>query len=740
MRQIRRVCCAGAALLTLASFDAAALHYHVDRYGGVDIEWQNQLSAGIQVRTNNPDPNLIGKSHLPQNRNLCAADDCLSFDPSNSAPNERYLAAPGAPGSYTDQGDLDYKAGDITQAVMKWSSSASFAFGPETGFDFSWLLFYDPVNTGFLENHPNQIVTPGPQPGVPVEVRRTREQSQYIGNAFQLRNANFYTSFDYAGDHHLDVRIGRQILTWGEAALETQGTLNFVNPFDFNDLARPGAEFKEIYQPENLLKLSTNINDYVSLEGFYQLEWLPVILPAKGSFLSFFNAGNKVEPNEGLPLPFSKTPDDPNQIERAADPIVRLVTDTSYTARRAPNHTPPNLGQFGLDLHFVAEFEGAPMEIGFFVGNYHSRLPFASAYATDASCARHENSLTGLDATTFAEVALGCGLQTPTATNATVFQRKLLPLDTAQYFFDYPKHIHIVGMTLNTVLYNTVVQGEITYRPNYPVQVSIVDTLFAAFQPAFARGNGFIPITDVGGTLNSALTPLGLNLANVPALGTLVTTPQPLGYDLPEARLGVPDFVTAYRGGTPGEVAPHQYVRGYERIGVVQPTLTLIRVLGEHSPLGASDMILLAEIGSTIIPSLPPLERIQFEGPGDFTSYGPGAHESGNQLHLNPFQTKSGWVTQISAGSRFGLLADYRDVKWPGVSLRPEVFFTYDFLGVAPGLGEDYLRGRKIVVADLQTFYRGFGLDVLQTFVFGGGAHNTLHDRDFAGITLSYKF
>jgi hypothetical protein len=41
---------------------------------------------------------------------------------------------------------------------------------------------------------------------------------------------------------------------------------------------------------------------------------------------------------------------------------------------------------------------------------------------------------------------------------------------------------------------------------------------------------------------------------------------------------------------------------------------------------------------------------------------------------------------------------------------------------------------------DVQAGYRGFGLDLLQTFVFGGGNHNTLHDRDFAGITLSYKF
>lgn len=711
---------------------ARATDFHLDHFGGVDIHWENQFSAGVQVRTDNPDPHLIGKAHLAQNRELCASNDCLAFNPQNLAPNANYLAAPGAMGSYTDQGDLDYKKWSLTQAVSKWSSDINFAFGPETGISLSWLYFYDPINTGFDEDHPNEIVTPGPQPGVPVEVPRSKQQITYIGHDFQLRNANFYTSFEYGDSHHLDIRVGRQILTWGEAALQTQGTLNFVNPFDFNDLARPGAQFKEIYQPENMIRLQTNVNEALTVEGFYQLEWRPVILPAKGSFLSFFNAGNDVEPREGLELPFSKTPDDPGQIERAADPIVRLVTNTSFTAERAQNHTPPDMGQFGVDLHLVTEIDDNPWEFGLFLANYHSRLPFASAYAAKASCARREGSITGTDATNVAELLLGCGVNVPSSSNPTLLQREVLPLDTAQYFLDYPKNIHILGLTFNTVLWNTVVQGELTYRPNQPVQVSLVDTLFAAFQPAFARGSGEIPISD-------ASTLLGVPLSSLPIVGGIFN-PQPLAYDLPESRLAVPDYVTAYRGGTPGEVAPQQYIAGYQRFGVLQPTLTLLRVFGNHSPLGADETILLAELGAIIVPGLPSLDRLQLEGPGDYTSYGPGAADTGNALHINPISNKGGWVTQFSAGSRLGLLSEYRDVFKPGISVRPEVVFTYDFYGVAPGLGEDYLEGRKIAVMDVQTAYRGFGVDLLQTFVFGGGNHDTLHDRDFAGITLSYKF
>src|SRR5579885_3620389 len=83
---------------------ARAAEFNFDIFGGTDVQWQNQISIGVQVRTNNPNPALIGKAHLAQNRNLCAKDDCLSFNPNDNTPNERYLAAPGAMGSFTDQG------------------------------------------------------------------------------------------------------------------------------------------------------------------------------------------------------------------------------------------------------------------------------------------------------------------------------------------------------------------------------------------------------------------------------------------------------------------------------------------------------------------------------------------------------------------------------------------------------------------------------------------------------------
>ncbi len=56
-------------------------------------------------------------------------------------------------------------------------------------------------------------------------------------------------SFDI-GDMPLDVRVGRQVVNWGEATF-IQG-INVLNPIDVSAFRRPGAEIKE-----GLLPVST---------------------------------------------------------------------------------------------------------------------------------------------------------------------------------------------------------------------------------------------------------------------------------------------------------------------------------------------------------------------------------------------------------------------------------------------------------------------------------------------------
>jgi hypothetical protein len=735
---------AGAILaLSLMLPSAAAQAMDIDLgLDGWSASWDNRITIGAAIREQKQNPALIGKSNLDPD--LCRADECLTADPGNNAPNNRYLAAPGAMNSVYDEGDLNYKQWDLVSAPVKWTTYFSAEKG-DLKFKAGALAFYDITNANLKEYHPNEVTAPGPESSShAVYSKRDPATLRDIGYNVQILDTYVQDTFDIDG-HPLDVSIGRQRLTWGESSFVTQGSLNIINPPDVNNLVRPGMDLSEVYRPEGMLVLRAPLTDALTGEGFYQFEWRPVGIPARGSFLSFFNAGNEVTHDEGIIAPFAKTPYDPQQIGTPANPVFALLTNTSFTLRRSANHDPKNTGQYGLALYYHPTWlQGS--EIGFYAANYHSRIPSASATAADASCLRREGNPNNNDATDITSLINDCGV--PGA-----HQREAVPIDTAHYFLDYPENIHLFGLSFSSIVDSIAVRGELAYRPNQPVQVDLEDVLFAALQPALPRQD--IPLFGVGtnttlpGLISALQNPGNIlnvatnQLANLPtaitALQTLATAQNPLSLTVPGSRR-IPDFVTAYRGGTPGEVTPGQYIRGYERLKVMQGSLALTKIFGDSDFLGTKDSALLFEATGIGVLDLPPLSQLQFEGPGTDTTYGPGASDSGNNSYLSPIHNSGGYVTAFSYGYRMGALLHYSDVLIRGLDMRPFLVFTHDVHGVSPGLGENFLQGRKLGVIDVRFSYRQFDASLTQTFIFGGGNRNTLNDRDFFSASVGVRF
>lgn len=739
MRRLVGLCLATAMLGGICS-PAAAMNLDL----GIEdwtFDWNNHITVGAAWRTEGRNAQLIGKSNLDPS--LCAADECLTADPNNSAPNNRYLAAPGAKNSVYDEGDLNYDKGDPIASPIKWTSGFTARSGSlklETGF----LAFYDYVNSTLEENHPNEVVQAGPEHGVPVRNKRPRQTLRDIGYNVQLLDTYVQDTFDLGG-RAVDVSIGRQRMVWGESTFVTQGSLNFLNPPDANNLTRPGMDLDEVYKPEGMLIVRAPLTDELSSEGFYQFEWRPVELPPRGAYISFFNAGNEVTPHEGIIAPFAKAPYDPLQIGTPANKVFALLTNTSFTLSRSANHEPRDMGQYGAALYYHPTWLDQS-EIGLYYANYHARIPTASATAAAASCLRREGNPSGIDAVDLTSLIAACG-----APGAHV--REAVPLDTAHYFLDYPDNIHLIGLSFSTVIGGVAVRGEAAYRPNQPVQVDLEDVLFAALQPALPRRD--IPLFGVGASTtlpglisalqdpSNALSVAASEAGNLPsaitALQTLASTPNATNLTVPGSRR-IPDFVTAYRGGQPGEIRPGQYIRGYERLGVLQSSLGLTKIFGNSDFLGTNDALLLAEFTDIWVPNLPSPSRLQFEGPGTDTHAGPGASDSGNSLYLNPIRNTGGYVTPFSWGYRLGTMLHYTDVLIPGLHVRPFLVFTHDVSGVSPGLGENFLRGRKLGVVDVHFAYGALDASVTQTFLFGGGNRNTLNDRDFFSVSLGMRF
>ncbi|MGV8340559.1 DUF1302 family protein, partial [Pseudomonas aeruginosa] len=60
----------------------------------------------------------------------------------------------------------------------------------------------------------------------------------------------------------------------------------------------------------------------------------------------------------------------------------------------------------------------------------------------------------------------------------------------SSYFIEYPEDIRMFGLSFSTTLPNgTAWSGEVSYRPNAPVQLNTTDILFAGLDPVSIGGN-----------------------------------------------------------------------------------------------------------------------------------------------------------------------------------------------------------------------------------------------------------
>lgn len=123
-----------------------------------------------------------------------------------------------------------------------------------------------------------------------------------------------YGTFDIDG-HSLEMRVGRQVISWGEA-LMLQGGIAFAqNRMDANAATAPGVELKEIFLPTGAVYGSLAASENVTLEGYWQYEWLPTSLFPTGSFFEmqdFINGDRFIAGPYSNGVGFSRNAHDPS--------------------------------------------------------------------------------------------------------------------------------------------------------------------------------------------------------------------------------------------------------------------------------------------------------------------------------------------------------------------------------------------------------------------------------------------
>ncbi|WP_278398692.1 DUF1302 domain-containing protein [Stutzerimonas kunmingensis] len=305
----------------------------------------------------------------------------------------------------------------------------------------------------------------------------------------QILDAFVYHNYS-VGDLPGTVRLGKQVVSWGESTF-IGNSINSINPLDAAAFRRPGAEIKEGLIPVNMFYVSQSLSDRLSMEAFYQLEWDQTILDNCGTFFSGADvAADGCDTNYHV---------GPAALAGALNsPLGGIATQAgvSYTSEgvmipRGGDRDARDSGQFGLALRWL----GDSTEYGAYFMNYHSRTPVlstntggAAAFAGSASAAAAASEGVYLQAAqqiaadfgvplaTALGIARGTASVQELAGNAATALGGAVLLGNGQYFMEYPEDIRLYGLSFSTTLpTGTAWSGEISYRPNAPIQINTTD-------------------------------------------------------------------------------------------------------------------------------------------------------------------------------------------------------------------------------------------------------------------------
>jgi len=176
------------------------------------------------------------------------------------------VAAPAA--NPFDGGNLNYDTGIVNQVWKVISDIEVNHKSDRAGAFFRVKAFQDPLNDDKTSKK---------------ELNFTDEGLDLVGRDIEVLDAYGWFRFD-AGDMPTEVRVGKQVLNWGESTF-ISGGINAINPADMAALHAPGMELREALLPVNLVSVAASPTEDFSVQGFYQLEGEQLRFDPAGSYL-----------------------------------------------------------------------------------------------------------------------------------------------------------------------------------------------------------------------------------------------------------------------------------------------------------------------------------------------------------------------------------------------------------------------------------------------------------------------
>ncbi|GAC1033944.1 DUF1302 domain-containing protein [Pseudomonas sp. No.21] len=353
----------------------------------------------------------------------------------------------------SDDGDLNFRRGDLFSEVVKAVSELDLRYQDRFGVFVRGRAFYD-FELKDDERRHRQISHAG---------------LDEAGSSADLLDAFVYGSWT-VNDRALNARLGRQVINWGEGLFYQNG-IGATNPVDINALRAPGSEVKEAYMPTFMAYASFELRDNLSVEGYWQpgKAWEASKIDPCGTYYSTLDViGEGCNYLSVSPLQEAvaggRAFDNPALAQAYADALapgglnnlLKAYLPTTFIPR-AQDIDGDDAAQYGLALRwYVPELNDT--ELGFYYLRYNMQVP-----------------MLGL----------------------TVGQPVTLPIvgtlpnaSSSRYYAEYLEKRDLFGISFNTsiggesIFNGLSLAGELSYRPDTPIALGLNEYLpDALFNP-----------------------------------------------------------------------------------------------------------------------------------------------------------------------------------------------------------------------------------------------------------------
>lgn len=254
-------------LLPLAATHIQAASWSLEN--GVTVDLDTNLTYDAQWRMENPDDTIIDNG------------------------------GGGLPGFLTDDSNLNFDDGDMTQNRISFTSDLDINYGSGGIFLRARGWYDDVYNDKSLASVKTFL-----QDGI------DQHKSE-----IELLDAFIYQFIDI-GERTLSLRVGSQVVNWGESLYVFGGISAAQGPIDATKANAPGVELKDIFLPIGQVYAEMDITDSISMGAYYQYGWEEIRIDAPGSYFNVVDVlgqGSVGDTLDGFGLPVVEDKPDKGQ-------------------------------------------------------------------------------------------------------------------------------------------------------------------------------------------------------------------------------------------------------------------------------------------------------------------------------------------------------------------------------------------------------------------------------------------